>query len=192
MLTQINPRLRRSNVVSDSFTGCIADAAKELSRTPKVSFSEIVSQPRMFSQKLKGRVTFKQLESFADTHRRRKLNKQVNMVNSDVEFVNLEPFFVSNLSQEKFNIHPNSVKLHRIFGVFAFPHKVESVLSEAVLPSFQIHFLSPEHSSHYIQQFNSGGLESRPSVSNQLTELNLWNNDNSSLGLKAEVSLPRM
>ena len=191
MSIQINPRLRRFNVVSDSLGGCVTNATKELSRAPEMSFSEIFSKPRMFMQKFEGGISFKQLQGFANTHRRGKLNKQVDVIKSNVEFVNFEPFSVSNLSQEKFAIHSDSVKLHGVFGIFALPHKVESVLSKAMFSGFQIHFLSPEHSSNYVQ-FNSGGLVSRPSDPNHLTELNLWNSGNSSLGLKAEVSLPRM
>ena len=192
MLTQRNPGLRRIDVMSDSFASCVADAAKEFSRAPEVSFLEIVSQPGMLLQKRESTVPFEQLEGFGNTHRRRNLNKQVNMVDSDVKFIDFATLPVSNLSQEKFNVHPHTIKLHRVSCILAFPHKVKSILSEAVLSGFQIHFSSPEHSSHYIQQFNSGGLESRPSVFSQLTKLNFWNSGNSSLGLKAEVSLPQM
>ncbi len=190
MLKLTNPRLRRSNVVLNSFGSGIPDAAKELSRTPEMSFSEIVSQPWMFLQKLKGTVTFEQLDGFADTHGDWHLNKQVDMVNSDVKFINLETFPVSNLSDEELTIHPNSIELHRVHGIFTFPHEVESILSKGMFSTFQIHFLSPEYSLHYIQ-FNSGGLESRPSVSNHLTELNLEDGD-SSPSLKARVSSPWM
>jgi len=191
MLTKISPRLRRIDIVGNSFSGCVSDAAKELSRTPEVSFSEMVSQPRMFLQKLKGAIAFKQLKSLADTHGGRHLNKQVDMVNSDVEFINLESFSVSNLPDEELTIHPDSIELHGVFSILAFPHEVESILSKAMLPRFQIHFSSPEYSSHYIRLFNSGGLVSRPPSSNHLEILNL-EGGNSSLGLKAEVSLPRM
>ena len=109
-----------------------------------MSFSKIVSKPRMFFEKLKGRITFKQLKSLANAHRWRHLNKQVDMVNSDVEFINFEPFSVSHLPQEELTIHPESIKLKGVFGIFNFPHEVECILSEAMLPRFQIHFLSPE------------------------------------------------
>ena len=192
MLTQISPRLRRSDVVSNSFSGCVTDAAEEFSRAPEVSFSEIVSQPRMFLQKLKGRIAFEQLKSLADTHGDWHLNKKVDVVNSDVKLIDFTLLPVSNLPDEKLTIHSDAIEFHRVHGVFAFPHKVESILSKAMLSGFQIHFSSPEHSSHYIHEFNSGGLESRPSVFSHLTELNFWNSGNSSLGLKPEVSLPRM
>ena len=190
MLKLTNPRLRRSNVVLNSFSGCVSDAAKELSRTPEVSSLKIVSQPGMFMQKLKGAVTFEQLQSFADTHGYWHLNKQVDMVNSDVKFINFEPFPVSHLSDKELAINFNAIELHRVHGIFGFPDKMEGILSKGVFSTFQIHFLSPEHSSNYVQ-FNSGGLVSRPSVSNHLIELNLEDGD-SSLGLKAEVSSPLM
>jgi len=64
-------------------------------------------------------------------------------------------------------------------------------LSKGVISAFQIHFSTPEHSSNYVHQFISGGLESRPSDSSHLTELNFGGGD-SSPGLKAWVSSPRM
>ena len=189
MLKLTNPRLRRIDVVSNSLGSCIANTPKEFSRTPEVSFSEIVSQPGMFFQKIKGTVSFEQLKSLANTHGDWHLNKQVDMVKSNVKLINLKPVSISNLPNEKLTIHPNSVELHRVHSVFAFPHEVESVLPEGMFSTFQIHFSSPEHSSHYIQ-FNSGGLESRPSP---IQEIKFYKEGgNSSLGLKAEVPLPRM
>jgi len=179
-----NPWLRRSNIVGNSFGSCVTNASKEFSRAPKMSFSKMVSQPRMFFEKFKGTVSFKQLESHANTHRWRHLNKQVDMVNTDMKFINFEPFSVSHLSQEKFAIHPESVKLERVFGVFNFPHKVECVLSEAMLPRFQIHFSSPksaEDRAHANLTFSSEGLVSSPSYINYSTKLNLLGNGDSSL-----------
>ena len=190
MLTLTNPRLRRSNVVSNSLSCCIPDGTEELSRAPEVTFSEIVSQPIMVLEKFKGAVSFKQLKSLANTHRNGHLNKEVDMVKSNLEFINLKPFSVSYLPNEKLAIHPNSVKLHRVHSIFAFPHEVESVLPEGMFSTFQIHFSSPEHSSNYIRWFISGGLESRPSPTNKIKFYK--EGGNSSLGLKAEVSLPRM
>ena len=75
MLKLTNPRLRRFNVVVNSFDSCVSDTSKEFSRAPKVSFSKMVSQPRMFFEKFKGAVSFKQLKSHTNTHSRRHLNK---------------------------------------------------------------------------------------------------------------------
>jgi len=191
MLSQKNPRLRRSDVVSNSFGGCVSNAAKEFSRTPEMSFSEIVSQPRMLLQQTESAITLEKLKSLTDTHSGWHLNKQVDMVSSDVELVNFESLPVSNLPNKKFTIHSDAIELHRVHGILAFPHEVESVLSKAMISTFQIHFSTPEHSSHYIQQFNSGGLESRPSVFSQLVELNFEGGD-SSPGLKAWVPSPQM
>jgi len=181
MLKLTNPRLRRNNIMLNSFGSCVSNAPKEFSRTPEVSFSKVISQPRMFLEKLKGAISFKQLKSHTNTHGRGHLNKQVDMINTNVKFINLKPFSVSHLPQEKFTIHSKPVKLKGVFGIFNFPDKMESILSEAMLPRFQIHFLSPEHSSNYVHQFISGGLVSRPSVTNQLTELNLMEDGDSSL-----------
>src|SRR3989304_8476290 len=83
---QRNPRLRRSYVVSDSLAGCIADAPEEFSRTPEMSFFEIVSQPGMLLQQAESAVAFEQLKSLADAHRDGHFNKQMDVVNSDVKF----------------------------------------------------------------------------------------------------------
>ena len=156
-----------------------------------MSFPKIFSEPGMFLQKTESTVIFKQLKSLANTHRDWHLNKQVDVVNSYVQLINFETFSISNLPDEELAIHSNPIELHRVHSILAFPHEVESILSEGMLGTFQIHFSSPEHSSHYIQ-FNSGGLESSPSDSNHLTELNFWGSGNSSVGFKTEVSLPRM
>jgi len=144
MLKLTNPWLRRSNVVLDSFGGCVANAPKEFSRAPEMSFSKMPSEPRMFFEKFKGTIAFKQLKSFADTHSRGHLNKQMDVINTNVEFVNLKSSSVSDLPEKKLAIHSEPVKLERVFSIFNFPHEVECVLSEAMLPRFQIHFLSPE------------------------------------------------
>ena len=150
-----------------------------------MSFSKVISQPGMFFEKFKGTVSFKQLKSQANTHSRGHLDKQVDMVNTDVKFINFEPFSVSHLPQEKLAIHSKPIELKGVFSIFNFPHEVESVLSEAVLPRFQIHFLSPkstqEDKAHANFVFNSEGLVSNPSHINNLTELNLMGDSDSSL-----------
>ena len=188
MIKLTNPRLRRSNVMINSIYSCVSNTPEEFSWTPEMSFSEILSNPRMFFKKTKGTVTFKQLKSFANTHSWGELNKQVDMINSNIELINLKPSSISYLPQEKLTIHSEPIKLERVSCIFNFPHEVESILSEAMLPRFQIHFLSPEYSSNYIQ-FNSGGLVSRPSDSNHSEELNFEDGD-SSPSLKTWVSSP--
>ena len=149
-----------------------------------MSFSKVVSQPRMFFEKFKGTVSFKQLKSHANAHGRRHLNEQVNMVNSDVEFVNFEPFSVSHLPQEKLTIHPEPVKLKGVFGIFNFPHEVECILSEAMLPRFQIHFLSPKSTGDNAHAnlnvyFEEPSIQALPN--SQTKELNFMEDGDSSL-----------
>ena len=191
MLKLTNPRLRRFNVVVNSLGSCISNTPKEFSRTPEMSFSKMVSQPRMFFEKLVSAVTLKQLKGHTNTHSWRHFNKQVDMVNSDMEFINFEPFFVSHLPQKEFTIHSESIELEGIFSIFNFPDKMESILSKAMFSRFQIHFLSPEHSSNYIREFNSEGLVSRPSDTNQLKVLNFEDGD-SSPSINVRVSSPWM
>ena len=160
-----------------------------------MSSSEMVSQPRMFLHQLESTVTFEQLQSFADTHSDWHLNKEMDMVNSNVEFINFEPFSVGNLSQEKLTIHSDKLKFKWVSGIFRFPNKMESILSEAVFSGFQIHFLSPKSAqgdkAHANFVFYSGGLVSRPSDTSQLEILNFEDGD-SSQNLKVWVSSPWM
>jgi len=154
-----------------------------------MSFCEILSQPRMFSQKFKGTVSFKQLKSSANTHARRKLNKQVDMVDSDVKLIDFTTLFDCNFMDEPFTIHLEPVKLKGVHRIFNFPDKMESILPEAVFKTFQIHFSSPEDSSNYLRNLFQEGKINPLSIE----QLNINKEDgNSSLCLKAEVSLPWM
>ena len=194
MLKLTNPRLRRSNVVLNSFGSCIPNTPKEFSWTPEMSMSEMVSQPRMFLHQTEGAITFEQLQSFANADSNWHLNEEMDMINSDVEFINFESLPVSNLPQEKLTIHSKPIELKGIFSIFNFPNKMESILSEAMLPRFQIHFLSPKSAgdkAHANLTFNSGGLVSRPSDTNHLEILNFEDGD-SSQNLKVWVSSPWM
>ena len=184
-----DPRLRRSNVVLDSFHSCISNTSKELPRTPKMSLSKVISQPRVFFQKLKSRITFKQLKSFANAHSWGQLNKQMDMVNSNMELIDFTSIPECNLIDESFTIHLDPIKLQRVFSIFRFPDKMESILSKAMFKTFQIHFSSPEDSSHYLQNLFKEGKINPPYTE----ELNINKEDgNSSLCLKAQVSLPWM
>ena len=192
MLKLTNPRLRRFDIVVNSFDSCISDAPKEFSRTPEMSVSEMSSEPRMFFEKAKSRIAFKKLKSFANTHGCGKLNKQMDVINSNMQLINFTFLPVSHLSQEELTIHSKPVELEGVFSIFNFPDKMERILSEAMLPRFQIHFSSPEHSSNYVQFFNSEGLVSSPSFFNTSTEINLMENGDSSQNLKVWVSSPWM
>jgi len=190
MLSQRNPRLRRLDIVSNSFSGCISDAAKEFSRAPEMPFSEIISQPGMLLQQTESTVTFKQLKSLADTHSYRHLDKQMDMVFSDAKFINFAFLPVSNLSDEELAIHPDSIELHRVHSILAFPHKVKSILPEGMFSAFQIHFFAPQNIAHakFVNLFHGANIEPR-----FIQEIKFYKEGgNSSIGLKAEVSLPRM
>jgi len=195
MLKLTNPRLRRFNVVVNSLDSGVSDTSKEFPRTPEVTFSKVVSKPWMFLKKAIGRITLKQLKSLTNTHGRRKFNKQVDVVNSNVEFIDFTLSPVSNLSQEKLTIHSKPIELEGVFGIFNFPHKVEGVLSEAMLPEFQIHFSSPKSAGDKAHAnlnvyFEEPSIQALPN--SQTGKLNLLEDGDSSLSLKAEVPSPLM
>src|SRR3989344_4655743 len=114
--TQISPRLGRFNIVSNSFTSCISNTPKEFSWTPEMSFSEIISQPRMLMQKFEGTITLKQLQGSANTHCSWHFNKQVDVVNSNMQFINFESMSISCLPNKKLAIHSNPIKFHGVSG----------------------------------------------------------------------------
>ena len=190
MLRQIEPRLRRTDIMFNSFSSCVPNASEEFSWTPEMSVSEIISQPRMFVQKFKGTVPLKQLKSFADTHSNWQLNKQVDMINSNMELVDFTSMLDSNFSDKPFTINFDSIKLEGIHSIFGFPDKMESILSEGMFKTFQIHFISPQNIAHA----KSVNLVPRAATSSRdIQEFKFYKEDgNSSLGLKAEVSLPLM
>ena len=193
MLKLTNPRLRRSNVVLNSFGSCISNTPKEFSWTPEMSMSEMVSQPGVLLHQLEGAITFEQLQSFANADSNWHLNEEMDMINSDVEFIDFESLPVSNLPQEKLTIHSKPIELKGIFSIFNFPNKMESILSEAMLPRFQIHFSSPK-SAEDKAHANLNVYFEEPSIqallNSQTEELNLMEHGDSSPNLKVWVSSP--
>jgi len=73
---------------------------------------------------------------------------------------------------------------------------MEGILPEGMFKTLHIHFFAPESAQENIAHANSNlvsrGSTSEPFDINKLQELNLVEEGNSSLGLKAEVSLPLM
>ncbi len=190
MLKLTNPRLRRTDVVSDSLGGCISDAAKEFSRTPEMPMRKMASEPRMLLHQTESTVSFEQLQSFANTHSWRQFNKQVDMINSNMKLINFTTLPVSNLSNKELTIHPQSIELERIHSIFNFPDKMESILSEAMLPRFQIHFSSPKiaHANLNVY-FEEPSIQALP---NNHTEILNFGGGDSSPSLKTWVSSPQM
>jgi hypothetical protein len=186
MSSQINPRLRRTDVVLNSVTRCVANTSEELSRTPEMPFCEILSQPRMLLQKFIGCDTLKQLECFTNTHGGRHFNEKVDVIRSDMQFVDAEMIFFSNFADKSFAISPDADELHRVFGIFRLPNKMESILPESMFEASQVHFFTPPNFT--FGKFNSQEKLSEFFMFNQQRRLI---GGNSSLGLpKAEVSLP--
>ena len=158
MLTQISPRLGRFNVVLNSFTSCISNTPEEFSWTPEVSFSEVIPQPRMLMQKLEGTVSFKQLQGFANTHSGWHFNKQVDVVNSNMQLINFKSMSVCGLPNKKLTIHSNPIEFHRVSSILAFPNKVESILPETMFKTFQIHFFTPKLTRNITAHANFNNL----------------------------------
>jgi hypothetical protein len=195
MLRQISPRLRRANVMLNSFGSCITNTPEKSSWAPEMPFGEIISQPRMFMQKFVGRIAFKQLQGFADRHCWRDFNKQMHMVNCNMQFVDFTPMFNCDFAEKSFTINFHSEKFKWVPSILGFPDKMESILSEGMFKVFQIHFFAPKLKQENIAHANFFNLVQEGSVYplnvNKHKELNI-EDGNSSIGLKAEVSLPLM
>ena len=158
MLRQIKPGLRGFNIVSNSVAGCISNTPEKLSWTPEVSFLEIVSQPGMFLQKFIGTKSLKQLKCFTNTHSNRHFNKQVDMVNSNMQLINFESMPISSLPNKKLAIHPDPIEFQRVSCVLTLPNKMEGILPEAMLPRFQIHFFAPDSAENFTAHAKSINL----------------------------------
>ena len=146
-------------------------------------------------QKFKGAVSFKQLEGFTNSNCWRQFNKEMDMVNSDVEFINFASILNSDLIDEPFTINSNPIKLKGVQGIFRFPHKVEGILPKFMTKAFQIHFFPPKSTrgkkAHANFCFISRGSTSEPRSIKELTELNFIGATALLPSLKARVSEPQ-
>ena len=196
MASQRNPRLRRVDVVVNSFAGCVSNAPEELSWTPEVSFPEIPSHPVMSFQKFKSGIALKQLKCFTNTHGGWHLNEKMHVVNSDVQFIDNKPMSFSDFTDKKLTVNSYTLELKRVPCIFGLPHKVEGILPEGMFSTSQIHFFPPVKPTRNLAHANftnlfARGSKSEPLPINQFKELNIGDG-NSSLSFKAEVSLPLM
>ena len=161
-----------------------------------MSMSKMVSQPWMLLKKSKGTITLKQLESSTDTHGCWHFNKQMDMINPDMQFINFKSVFFGGFSDKSFTINHNAEKLEGVHCILRFPNKVECILSEGMFKSLQVHFFAPQTfiRNRVLTMFDLNLVQegvSNPSWTSNSQKLNLAEG-NSSLCLKAEVSLPWM
>jgi hypothetical protein len=195
MLTKISPWLGRSNVMLDSFSSCIPNAPEEFARTPEMSCLKIISQPRMFLHDFESRIPFEQLQCLADRHCRRDFNKQMDMVHRNMELIDLASMPKCNFSYKSLAVNSNAIEFKWVHGIFGLPYEMEGILPEGMLKGLKIHFFAPEsagsraHANPISLNF-MWDVHSHPSCFNQFQELNFKEDGNSSLCLKAEVSLP--
>jgi len=195
MLRQISPRLGRADIMLNSFSSCITNTSEKSSWAPEMPFGEIISQPRMFMQKFVGRIALKQLQGFTDRHCWGQFNKQMDMINCNMQFIDFTSMFQGNLSNKSFTINFHSEKFKWVPSILGFPDKMESILSEGMFKVFQIHFFAPKLKQENIAHANFFNLVQEGNIYplhvSEFQDLNI-EDGNSSLGLKAEVSLPLM
>jgi len=180
----------------NSFSSCISNAPEKFSWTPEMPTSKIIPQPRMLLHQFESTIALKQLQCSTDRHCWRQFNKQMNMVNSNMEPVNFAPMLNGDFSNKSLAINLQPIKLEGVHSIFNFPNKMEGILSEGMFKTLQIHFFAPKPAQESIAHANfvnlfSGAQQSLSHI-NRFQELNLVEEGNSSLCLKAEVSLPLM
>jgi hypothetical protein len=189
-------KLRRSNIMLNSFASRVSNTPEKFSWAPEVSMSEIISQPRMLSHQFESTIAFKQLQCSRNTHCWRQFNKQMDMVNSNMQLIDFTFMSFSRLTDEPFTVNLNSKKFEGVHGIFRLPYEMESILPEGMVMGLQIHFLSPaqqrarELMLSECLVFIEGNVS--PHETKEYQELNHLEDGNSSLCLKAEVSLPYM
>ena len=128
----------------DNLSGNIPYGSEKLSGTPKVTFSKMLTQPRMLAEKFVRAASFKQLKGFANAQIRPYLNKHVDMVRFNLKFKDFHIPLFRNFPQKLLAMSSNCLKLKRVFRVFRLPYKMVSILPNAVpvmVKSF--HFMVP-------------------------------------------------
>ena len=125
---------------------------------------EIIPQPRMLMQKLECTVSLKQLQSSANTYGGGHFNKQMDVVNGNMQFINFKSMPVSCLPNKKFTIHSNPIKLHGVSGILTLPDKVEGILPKCMFSTCQIHFFSPDSAENFTAHAKSISLVHEGSI----------------------------
>jgi len=116
----------------DNIRGNVPHRAKKLARTPEVSFSEMLAQPRMLAKKFVRTAAFKQLKSFTNGHSRGYSNKHVDMIGFNLKFIDFYVLIMSNFAQKLVAVVSNYLKPKWVSPIFRFPYKMVSILSNAV------------------------------------------------------------
>ena len=128
------------NVMLNSFTSHISNAPKEFSGAPEMSLSKISSQPFMLFKDSVGRISFKELQSFRNTHNMRNFNKKMYMVWLHAKLINFKSIFTGGFLDGSFAKPFDFAKLERVPCILAFPHKVKCILSDTVPKMCKFHF----------------------------------------------------
>lgn len=122
--------------------GCdIPNTTEEFTRTPKMAFTKMFTQPRMLAEKLVRASAFKQLKRSGNTHDWRQVNKDMDMVGLNLKLMDFNAVILRNFTQKLFTMVANNRKLKRVSGILGLPHKVKRVLTDAVVMVFKsFHF----------------------------------------------------
>lgn len=110
-----------------------------------MSLTKMSAQPGMLTEKLVGAAAFEQLNSFGNAHRRGQTDKDMDVVSLNLKLEEFDTMSFGNLAQKLFAVLANNLKLKGVLSILGLPHKVERVLSDAVLVVYKSfhHFFVP-------------------------------------------------
>ena len=129
------------DIMLNSIRSYITNTSEKLSRTPKMSFAKMPSQPWMLTKQLVRRNSLKQLQSLTNTHRRRNLDKHVHMVRLNDKFINYEIVLFSNFTKKLLTILTHKFKFKRVFRILGLPNQVINILTHTMTKIVQtFHF----------------------------------------------------
>ena len=141
----------------NGFSSHVANASEELSGTPKVSFVKIFILPQrwMFFEELISTSALEYLQSFADWHRGRALNKQMHMIRHYLQLIHFKTPLLCNGQQDCFTILPQVFKLENRKSIFGLPNQMVSILTYTVPKIVQtFHFRCLRATKNFIAHAN--------------------------------------
>lgn len=143
-----------ADVCSDYVSGDVADRSKELTRTPKMPFTEMVAQPRMLPEETEGASAFEQLKRLGNAHSRLQVHKHMHVVGFDLQLKNLHPIFLSDFPQETLAVLAERRKLKGVLRILGLPHEMECILPYSMAMSYQTFHFSPSAQKFHIAHAN--------------------------------------
>ncbi len=192
IIRQTPASLAARNVALDNIPTYVAYGAKKFSSTPKPG--HVFGQVREVSSQNTRRNSLKKLQSLANRHTRRTLNKQMDMIRQDLQLVNHKTIPNSHKAQSAFTNLPEVKVFEQRPRLVRLPNQMVSILTNRMLKTSQIqlHF----RCLHATKNIAHANRNTNNACANFVAHAFIINNerknyrrkDGSSLMLKHEVS----